>query len=104
MQNLDNEEMLDYLMTSDFNEPLKREEFIFLLNKWKNYYRILHSRYMVKNDGNDQRIQKLERDKKLLENNIKNLKIKLADKQNQIDQFNNRKLTFKERLKGKIIK
>ena len=47
--------------------------------------------------------KKLEEEKELINSKIKSLLIDIADKQNIIDSLKNRKLTFKERLSGKII-
>ena len=42
---LRDEEILDFLMTSDFEQEYKPEEFKYLLMKWRFFYRILNGRY-----------------------------------------------------------
>jgi dTDP-4-amino-4,6-dideoxygalactose transaminase len=41
---LNDDEILEFLMTSDFEGDYKPGEFRYLLNKWRYFYRILHSR------------------------------------------------------------
>jgi hypothetical protein len=100
---LSDEEILDFLMTSDFEGDYKPEELKYLLYKWRNFFRQQHGKYEhLKND-----IKLVE--KTLEEESIFYLKEKnkllsqLASKDDEINQLKNRKLSLKERLKGKII-
>jgi hypothetical protein len=100
---LSDEEILDFLMTSDFEGDYKPEELKYLLYKWRNFFRQQHGKYEhLKND-----IKLVE--KRLEEESIfylkekNNLLSQLASKDDEINQLKNRKLTLKERLKGKII-
>ena len=50
---LNDEEILNLLMTSEFENDLSPMEFKFLLKKWRFFYRILHGRMdRVKDDSN----------------------------------------------------
>lgn len=100
---LKDEEILDFLMTSEFEEDYKPEELKYLLFKWRYFYRILYS---------NKELIKTEKDGQIrtLEDEIKSLNIMVGDLLNQsykkdllIQNLKNRKLTFKERLSGKII-
>ena len=52
------EKDLNYLLTSEYDEGLKPEEFIQLLNLFKNEYRLLHS----KNRSLEHQVDKLNSD------------------------------------------
>lgn len=100
---LKDEEILDFLMTSEFEEDYKPEELKYLLFKWRYFYRILYS---------NKELIKTEKDGQIrtLEDEIKSLNIMVGDLLNQsykkdllIQNLKNRKLSFKERLSGKII-
>jgi len=90
-------DILDYLMTSDFNEGLTKEESKFLLLKYRNFYRNAYSRYEhFKNLSED--LNK-DLDKKNLE--LEKLNKQLSKIQEDLEKEKNRKLTWKERFRGK---
>lgn len=103
MIELKDDEILDFLMTSEFENDYKPEELKYLLVKWRYFYRLLH--------GNSERFKTdilFEMEKKediidLNEKRINSLMVESSDKQNIIDSMKNRKLTFKERFYGRII-
>lgn len=100
---LTDEQILEYLMTSDFIENYKPEEYKFLLHKFRYFYRILHGNHTrIKSDyefSDSQLKSEIESIKKQLNNE----KVKSTDLQNQIDlSKKERKLTWKERFDGKI--
>lgn len=100
---LKDDEILEFLMTSDFEGDYSPTELKYLLTKWRYFYRILNGR-------SDRDVQKLEGDVQSLENQIKakdlqigNLKSETINKDDIITTMKNRNLTFKERWSGKII-
>ena len=103
MQSFSEKDILDYLMTSEFNEGLTPDEFKFLLHKFRYHYRLTY--------GINQNL-KIEIDdlKKKIENNQNHTK-KIIDSvnyenlksQERYNRLINRKLTWIERIKGKII-
>ena len=100
---LKDEEILDFLMTSDFEEEYKPSEFKYLLLKWRNFYRILYSRMdlnRINSEGDMRVIGELTDG---LKNQITELQKNVANRDDIIHSMKNRKLTFKERLSGKII-
>lgn len=100
---LNDEEILDFLMTSDFEQDYKPEELKYLLIKWRYFYRLLHGRVESVRRESESEISKLKQE---LEENKKILtktQIDFSKKINLIDSFKSRKLTLKERIKGKII-
>jgi len=100
MSNLSEAEILDYLMTSDFNEGLTKEECRFLLLKFRYYYRVIFSqkdsqKWVI--DTNNQQISELTSEIETINRKLKELEEKLKNEEN-------RQLTWKERIKGKKIK
>jgi hypothetical protein len=100
---LKDNEILEFLMTSDFEGDYSPTELKYLLTKWRYFYRILNGRL-------DRDVQKLEGDLQTIENQIKtkdlqigNLKNEIINKDDIITTMKNRNLTFKERWSGKII-
>ena len=103
MKELNDESLFEYLMTADFIENYRPDEWKFLLFKFRSFYKILR--------GNKERIEN-EKDYqiKILQNQLDGLKINLereqiksTDLQNKIDfSEKKRKLTWKERFKGEI--
>jgi len=100
---LKDDEILEFLMTSDFEGDYSPTELKYLLTKWRYFYRILNGR-------SERDVQKLEGDVQSLETQIKtkdfqigNLKNEIINKDDIITTMKNRNLTFKERWSGKII-
>jgi len=98
------DETFEELMTSDFNEDLKPDEWRSLFKKFRNYYRILYGNLRLKSGD----VENLERElndlKKAAHKNTTELKTtiaKLRDENNQLKQ--SRKLSWKERIKGETM-
>ena len=90
MKELNDESLFEYLMTADFIENYRPDEWKFLLLKFRSFYKVLR--------GNKERIEN-EKDY-MTPFNITNSESNL---QNKIDfSERKRKLTWKERFKGEI--
>ena len=100
---LNDEEILDLLMTSEFENNLSPTEFKFLLKKWKFFYRILHGKMERTKDDLTYKVNTLNENVEGLKNQNYKIMVESAQKQDQIDLLKNRKLTWKERWTGKII-
>ena len=100
---LNDEEMLDLLMTSEFENNLSPTEFKFLLKKWRFFYRILHGRMDRVKDDLNYNIDMFKGEVEGLKKQNYLVMVESAQKQDQIDILKNRKLTWKERWSGKII-
>lgn len=91
--------LLDYLMTADFkSENMTHEEMIFLLNKFRNFYRVIHSvnrSQLHEIEALTKKVKECEEQK--LQHEKENL-----NKTNLINYINNKKLSLIERIKGKI--
>jgi len=101
---LNDEDVLNFLMTSEFTEgDYSPSEFRYLLTKWRYFHRFFQGR-------NEQNKMTLEDTIKRLEDELDgkkksefDLQVKLAKKDDLISSMKNRKLTWKERFNGKII-
>lgn len=100
---LKDEEILEFLMTSDFDEEYKPEELKYLLMKWRYFYRVLNGKYDLQKTNTSYDLNCLEEEIKRLKTQISELQVVKADKEDHIHQLKNRKLTLRERLSGKII-
>jgi len=100
---LKDDEILEFLMTSEFEDDYSPTELKYLLVKWRYFYRLKQGLLERKTVDFEGKIQNLESKNKSQELENTNLKIQLADKQNVIDSMKSRNLTFKERWSGKII-
>jgi len=100
---LNDEQILDLLMTSEFEVDLSPTEFKFLLRKWRYFYRLLHGRLERDKDDFEFKIKNLEVNIHSMNEDNYKLLVENAKKDDFIDQMKNRKLSFKERLTGKII-
>jgi hypothetical protein len=100
---LDDEEILNFLMTSDFEDNYSPTELKYLLTKWRYFYRHfqgISNREKLALEGELSHIKDMLENK---ENQILNLQVDLANKQDVINSLKNRKLSWVERWKGKII-
>lgn len=100
---LKDEEIMDFLMTSEFEDDYKPEELKYLLLKFRNFYRALHGRHELVKTDSEYEIKKLKEESEFNSNKIKLLESNVASKADIIHSLKNRKLTFKERFSGKII-
>lgn len=100
---LADEEILDFLMTNDLAGDYSPAELKYLISKWKYFYRLS----LAKNEQNklsyEAKIDELVKKINILEFENNNLLVSNANKDNLINSMKNRKLTFKERFFGKII-
>jgi hypothetical protein len=100
---LNDEDVLNFLMTSEFTDDYSPAELKYLLVKWRYFYRLSQGRneqIKVKGEGD---VQQLEYDKELLNNTIGQLSLRVLEKDDLINSLKNRDLTWKERWSGKII-
>ena len=102
VQKFKNEEILEYLMTSDFNEELTNKELKALLVKFREFYRYMYGAKDNKIIDKDFQIKKLEEKLKVTEKNIIDLVNKNTELEQEKIKLKKRKLTLLERIKGKI--
>jgi predicted RNase H-like nuclease (RuvC/YqgF family) len=95
--------IFEYLMTSDFNENYRPDDYKYLLHKFRNFYKLSigkHHNYKIEMET---LVKNLQSSINSLDKRLYDEQVKSANLQNSIDYLKNpRKLTFKERLFGKI--
>ena len=102
MEEFNNQDILDYLMTSDFTEELTQAELKALLLKFREFYRIHHSINNNKLGDRDFQIKKLTEEMEFIRNE-KYMAIKELDEtNNELKKIVDRKLSLWERIIGKI--
>lgn len=93
-------ELINYLMTSDFSdEDFSPEDLIELLKKFRNYYRTKHSLVTRK----DYEIAKLNKKITSYVNSMGVLEKELEMCEFRYERIKSKKLSLKERIKGKIL-
>ena len=100
---LNDDEILDLLMTSEFEGDLSPKELKYLLYKYRYFYRLLHGRLERIKTDNEGVIEGLNIKIVSLNNSITNLQVENANKENIIHGLENRNLTGRERWTGQII-
>ena len=100
---LNDEEILDLLMTSEFDNNLSPKEFKFLLKKWRYFYRLQNGVLERTKDDLTYKIDTLKNEVDSVKKQNYSIMVDSAQKEEHILQLKNRKLTFKERWTGKII-
>jgi len=100
---LTDEQILEYLLTSEFIENYKPEEYKFLLHKFRYFYRILHGKNTRIKSDVEFEFRNLNLEIDSLKNQLYQEQVKNAKLQDTIDlSIKERHLTWKERWDGKI--
>ena len=103
IKKLTNDETLDFLMTSEFENNHSPDELKYLLVKWRYFYRLLYGRYeRIKTDSIGE-IEMMKNSLDLLNLEKSKLLIEIQNIDSEITSIKNKKLTWKERIKGRII-
>jgi hypothetical protein len=103
MKELSDEEILQYLMTSDLNENFRTEEYKFLIFKFRDFYKILHGKHQLHKIQSERIITEFESSNKILQNQISENEVQKNLAINALESIpKQRKLTLKERFTGKI--
>lgn len=103
IKELTDEEILEFLMVSEFDGDYSPDELKYLLLKWRYFYRLFNGRYERNKYDSEFTIEQLQSQMKDLNNYKTNVEIKLAQSEDTINSMKNRKLTWRERWSGKII-
>lgn len=101
---MSDEEIVDYLMTSDFNDGHTEEEFRFLLLKFRTLYRLLKSKNEQVTHSLNTAIMDFEEFSILNKDLLLKANSDIALLQNTLEVELNRRLTLKERFSGNLIR
>jgi hypothetical protein len=100
---LKDEEILEFLMTSDLAEQYRPEDYKYLIFKFKQFYKILYGKYQLYKDSNELNLKSLNESNESLNNQLQKLLIENANLKNKIDQLQLPvKLSIKERITGEF--
>jgi len=102
MKNWSDKKILDYLMTSDFDDNLSPEELKHLIIKFRNFYRIVSSRSTsieIEKKRFDFEIENLKKNQIEV---VHNLTVQINKLSDIYQSLTSRKLTFSERFFGKL--
>ena len=83
--NLKDSDLIHILLTSEFDDVQKKEDFKYLLFRFREFYRILHSKLGVKSGEVDSLNREYQDKIKRLEEKIYSLEVKNASLQDTID-------------------
>lgn len=102
IKDLNKSEMLELLMTSDFSDGYTPDEFKYLLDNYRYFYRELSSKMEQLNHRIDEinTLNKVE--VSLLRDSIFKLQCENSNIINTINSLKTRNLSFSERISGKI--
>lgn len=100
---LSNEEILNFLMNSEFEDDYSPSELKYFLTKWKYFYRVSQGKNEQQRDYYEGIVYVLEEKIKIKESSETDLQIQVVKKDEQIESLKKRKLTWRERFSGKII-
>lgn len=101
---LNDEDVLNFLMTSEFTEgDYSPSEFRYLLTKWRYFHRYFQGRNEQTKMSLEDTIKRLQEELEVVKKSEYDTQVKVADKDNLINSLKSRKLTWKERFSGKII-
>lgn len=96
-------EILDYLMSSEFEEGLTPDEFKFLLKKFRNFYRVVSCSISSHKDRMEKALSDVESIKEEMKRKNDEFELEKFDLQKSYNSLLEKKLTWQERFKGKII-
>lgn len=100
---LKDDEILEFLMTSDLEGDYSPAELKYLILKWRYFYRILHSKIDRNSEKYEIEIKALQEKVNHLEYEKNTILVDGAKKEDVINSMKNRNLSWKERWSGKII-
>ncbi len=99
---LSDDEILDYLMNSEFEGDFSPQEARQLMRKWKYFYRVLYGNLERIKVAKENEIRNLRSEVEILKASLTLAQMERLESQTELDQISKRKLSWKERLTGRI--
>ncbi len=103
IKELEDNEILNYLMISEFNEGLTPDEFKFLLFKFRYFYRLTNGKAELLKTELEGKIREMNDNVNLHAQQMNNVLVQKSKIENEYNFLKSRKLSIKERISGKII-
>lgn len=104
VSDFDDEELLDFLMTSDFDDEYKEEEVKYLLKKWRYFYRILFGKFENCKKDKTFLVEKFNKELRSTEKELTMVQVDKVKISEKLENIKNKKLSIKERITGKLKK
>ena len=104
MIELHEDDIFQYLLTSDFHETYSPDEYRFLMNKWRYYYRSLYGQYTRMRDDLEGNMKAIELEKESCKKLVSEAELKVQEIEEKYQSLIDKELTWKERWNGKITK
>lgn len=102
---LTDEEILEFLMTSDLDENYRTQDFKYLILKFRSFYKIIYGNYQLYKSENELAIKNLKSTIESLNKEIIQHQMEKATIQNELDtHLKVRKLSWRERISGYVNK
>jgi len=100
---LNDEDLLEYLLTSEYNETLKTEEYKYLLLRFKAFYKMMYGRQKTQNSEMEFQIEQMTKEIASFKKRIEIAQSEKAAAEDDLMKYaKKRKLTWTERYNGEI--
>lgn len=99
---LNDEEILEFLMISEFETDFSPGELKYLLVKFRYFYRLLFGKYEMSKNEIDSLSNSLDEKLSIKEEEINILLSQISKLRDNVESLKCRKLTLSERISGKI--
>ena len=100
---LNDEEILNFLMVNEFEGDYSPAELKYLLVKWRYFFRLFQGRSEQSKMALEDIILKTKEQLEIKKRSEFDLQVEIAKKEDLISSMKNRNLSWKERFSGKII-
>jgi DNA repair protein RadC len=100
---LTDEELMNFFLTSEFEDIFTAEEYKYLLHKFRFFYRLLNAKQQSLKHDSDTVKDELKNLKEYIDRILTEKNTEIEDLKKENNEVVSRKLTFRERLMGKLI-
>ena len=101
---LTDKELLNFLLTSEFDENFSPDQHKFLLHKFRYFYRLSYAKYESSRFECETLQQEVDNVKLLMDIATREKNAIISDLNEEVKSLRDRKLTIVERLSGKVSK
>lgn len=97
------EDALDFLMTSEFEDNYTPKEYKEMLLRYRYFYRVLYSKVERLREEKEHQFDNMSTMLSKEQMKVLSLQVSCVQKDEEINKLKSRRLTWKERFSGKII-
>jgi hypothetical protein len=99
---LTDKELINFLLTSEFEDNFSPEQHKFLLHKFRYFYRLLYAKYESSKFEVETLQQDLDNLKIVMDTSMRRKDNMISDLNEEVKSLRDRKLSIKERFSGKV--